>query len=244
MKILWVVLSIVIVLVMGTIVIGLIYLGPIVKLGIEDFGPQIVGVPVTVDNVNVSLISGSATIQGLVVANPKGFSNPDAIKIGRMSITLDAFSVTSNKILIHSVRIESPEIIFEGRLKGSNLSKLLSNVNSAPSSASPSTTVAGTSSPPGKPAPKIEIDDFLITNAKVDVGISGMMSKVLPLPEIHLTNLGKGSGGLTPAELTKTILRTLLTDTIELVAQSLGDIKNTLQGLTGSLTSSLGNLLH
>lgn len=241
MKTLWIVLAVIFGLIIIVTVAGLIYLGPIVKVGIERFGPQITKVPVKVDGVNISVLSGSATITGLIVGNPPGYNNPNAIEMGTMSISLDPFSVTSNKIIIHSVHVESPVITFEGGLSGNNLSKLLKNVNS--SAQNPNAPGNGNvQSSTGKPAPKIEIDDFLITGAKVNIGISGVGSKLLPLPEIHLTNLGKDSNGLTPIELTRTILKTIITSTLNLVASSLGDIKGTLTGLTGSLTNSFGNI--
>lgn len=204
-------------------VVSLFYLGPIVKIGVEQFAPQITKVSVNIDRADVSLL-GSAAIKGLELGNPQGYVNPQAIKVGTISISLDPLSVTTSKILIHSVHVESPLISFELGLGGNNLSKILNNVN------------AYSKNP--QPAPKIEIDDFLITNAKIDVVIGGVINKTLPLPDIHLTNLGKGSDGLTPVELIRKILSAILTGTLKTVAGTAGSITQTL----GSLTSSIGSL--
>jgi hypothetical protein len=74
-----------------------------------------------------------------------------------------------------------------------------------------------------KPAKKIEVDDFLITGAKVHVILTELGGKemTLPLPEIHLTNLGKDGDGLTPTELTRAVFAAVISDTTKAVADAL-----------------------
>ena len=240
MKILISALIVIVVIFIIASVIGLFYLGPIVKVGIERFGPPMTKVSVLVDSVSVSPLSGSASVKGLVVGNPPGYSDPQAINIANAAVSLDPFSLTSNKVLIHSVRIDSPEITFQIGLGGNNLNKILSNVNSSVQSQNASESNSNNNS---KPAPKIEIDDFLITNAKVNVAISGVGSQIVPLPQIHLTDLGKDNNGLSAVEITQTILSAVVSETVKTVASSAGTIKQTVTGITSSLKSSLGSLL-
>ena len=42
----------------------------------------------------------------------------------------------------------------------------------------------------------------------------------VPLPEIHLTDLGKGSDGLTPSDLAGKVLQTVLTRAISAAAEA------------------------
>jgi len=226
-KPLLVILGIIIALFVIIAIVSLLYLGPIVKYGIQQFAPQITKVSVTVDNANVSLL-GSASIYGLTVGNPQGYTSPQAIKSGSMSISLDPLSVTSSKIMIHSVHVESPQITFEGGIFGNNLSQILKNVNA--------------SSTNQQPAPKTEIDDFLITGATINIIISGVINKTVPLPDIHLTDLGKGSNGLTPVELITAILKAILTGTLQAVtgAGGSGGISQTISSLTSSVGSLFG----
>jgi hypothetical protein len=80
--------------------------------------------------------------------------------------------------------------------------------------------------PAGQAGKKIEVDDFLITGAKVHVSLSGIGGKEmsLPLPDIHLTNLGKDKNGITAADLTRRVLDTITTATIKAVANATTDI--------------------
>jgi hypothetical protein len=108
----------------------------------------------------------------------------------------------SDKIVVKSVRVDAAEVTFEGGLGGNNLSKILDNVNAA--------TGAGQSAEPAakdqKAARTLQVDDFLITGAKVNVSLTGMGAKsvTVTLPDVHLTNLGRH--GRNHLELTKLVL--------------------------------------
>ena len=228
------------VLIIAVGVVAGMYIGPIVKFGMENVGPKITKVSIKVDAVDLSLLTGSAKIKGLIVGNPDGYKTPEAISVGNVAVSVDPFSVLSNKIVVHSVQVESPEITFEGGLGKSNLTRIMDNVNAAPANtgSAPSNNSNNNSEAGNKPAPKIEIDDFLITGAKVHVSLTGLMSKemTIPLPDIHLTDLGKGSDGLTPAQLTSAVFGAISTDTVKAVTSAAADLG---QGVT-SLGKGVG----
>ena len=100
----------------------------------------------------------------------------------------------------------------------------------------------------GKPAKKLEVDDFLITGAKVHVTLTllGGKEMTLPLPDIHLTDLGKGDAGLTPADLTSRVLEAITSATLDTVKNSAGDlgkgVENVGKGAVNKITSGLGGL--
>ena len=60
----------------------------------------------------------------------------------------------------------------------------------------------------------------------VHVSLTGIGGKemTLPLPDIHLTNLGKDSAGITAADLTRRVLGAITTATIKAVASATTDI--------------------
>jgi len=226
-------------------------LGGIVKKGVETFGPQITKVSVNLESVHIVLFTGSAKVSGLVVGNPQGYKAPQAISVGVAEVGVNPFSILSDKIVVRTVHIISPEITFEGGLSGNNLGKIMENVNAfGKAGARPATNAAApTASQPGK---KIEVDDFLITGAMVHVRLTDLGGKemTLPLPDIHLTDLGKDSGGLTPAELTRVLLKAVSNATIKVVSTSATDLgkgaenigKGAAQGVN-KVKRSLGDLL-
>jgi uncharacterized protein involved in outer membrane biogenesis len=231
-----VVVILVILIVVAVIVTGF-FLGPIVKTGMETVGPKITQVSIKVDAVKVSLWSGSAGVEGLVVGNPEGYQAPQAISVGSAAVGVNPFSVLSDKIVIRSVRVEAPAITFEGNpFGGNNLKTIMKNVNAATKSGGPAAT-NNAAKTAGKPGKKLEVDDFLITGAKVN--FNGV---ILPLPDIHLTDMGKGGDGITTADLTRRVLDALTTATIKAVGSTITDVgKSAGQAAGKALEKSLGS---
>src|SRR5208283_667269 len=91
--------------VVAVIVVGL-SLDKIVKAGVERIGPKITQTTLTVDVVNVSLLTGSASVKNLVVGTPEGYKAPNAISLGLTAVSVSPMSVLSDKIVVKSVRVE------------------------------------------------------------------------------------------------------------------------------------------
>jgi uncharacterized protein involved in outer membrane biogenesis len=236
------------VLVVIATIVASFFLDGIVKKGVETLGPKITGVPIKLDEMHIALLTCSAKVKGLVVGNPDGYKTPSAISVGVAEVGVNPFSILFGKIVVRSIHVESPEITFEGGLDGSNLGKIMDNVETVSRNGGPAPTTAATPGSKPKPAKKIEVDDFLITGAKVHVSLTGFGGKemTLPLPDIHLTNLGTGSDGLTATDLTRAVLQAITSATIKAVATSMTDIGQGVENLGGTgvdkLKSGIGSL--
>lgn len=210
-----------VVIVVGAVVAGTLFLDGAIKKGVETFGPQLTRVDVKLDGVSLSLLSGSGSIKGLVVGNPEGYKTPTAISVGKASVSLSPGSLMSDKVVIKSVRVEAPEITFELGSGGNNLSKILANVEAATGGSSGSKP-ANTESGPGK---KLQVDEFVITGAKVRVGATALGGTApISLPDIRLSNLGTGPEGITAADLTQQVLKAITDGTVKVAAGAVGDI--------------------
>lgn len=229
-----------------TIIVVGVCLNHIVKKAVETYGPRLTQTTVSLDSVNLSLLTGSARVKGLAVGNPEGYKTPRSISVGLIAVGLDPMSVFSKKVVIRSVRVVSPEITFEGGLAGNNLSQILDNVNSTGQGGGTLSTNAAAAPTSEK---KYEVDDLVVTGAEVQVIIKGAgMSapQVIPLPPIHLTDLGKGGEGITAADLTQRVLTAISSATIETVVQTAANLdKNatSLKQLKQQGVKQLGNAL-
>lgn len=237
--------SLFVVLLCGSIILGF-YLGPIVKSAIETFGPQIVKVPIHVEKVDISLITGSASVKGLRVGNPPGYTTADAITLSGAAINLDPVSLFSKKILIKSVRIDSPQINYEGSLTRSNLSTIMDNLNStAPKKDQEKSPKPETMNTNDHPEPKIQIDDFLISGGKVKISLQAISKQgiTLALPDMHLKDLGKENEGLTPVEMTRSILRQVLSSTIHVATGAITNSKKLLKNIGKTVGGEINSLI-
>jgi len=173
------------------VVIALVLVGkinPIVKSGIEKTGPVILKAPVTLEGVNISFFSGSGELKGFTVGNPEGYKTSYAFQMDRLKVDLDVKSVTSDKIHIEDIIIDSPNIVFEGGFGKNNLSQLQKNASTFTSGGSKEKETASDSQ-----SQKLLIDHVLIQNGTISVSMGILQGKKLtvPLPKIELKDIGK-----------------------------------------------------
>lgn len=234
-----IIIGIVVVIVAVVIVVGF-FLGDVVKTGINTVGPKVTQTAFSVESVSISPLTGSASLKDFVIGNPAGYTSqaPNAIIVGKTAVSLEPLSVMGDKIIIKSIEVISPEITFEGNpLGANNLKTIMDNVNAFTGG----TQSAGTNAPAeAKPGKKLEVDNFLITGAKVHFN-----GTTLALPDIHLAGLGTGPDGITPADLTKAVLSQINVSTIQAVAGSVGDAGKAIGNSVneaGKIGKSLGGL--
>jgi hypothetical protein len=222
MKKLWLkILLVLVALVIIAGILGFVFLDSIVKRSVETVGPAIAKVEVKLAGAHISPFSGSGKLKGLVVGNPPDYKTSEAIKVGEVGVSVVPSSMMGDKVIVRSVKVVGPEITFEGSLSGNNLSKILENVQGTEAKTQPQTkeeTKAKTR--------KLQVDDFLISGGKVHMSATllGGKSATVPLPEIHLTKLGQGPEGITPAELVSKVLKEVTDATVKAVGAAIGNV--------------------
>lgn len=225
------------------------FLDGAIKKGVETVGPQVTKVDVKLNSASLSLLSGAGSIKGLVVGNPEGYKSPHAISLGSASLAVSPGSVFSDKIIVKSIRVEAPEIIYELGPGGNNLKKIQANVADFAGSSDKSAPAET------KASKKLQVDELVVTGGKVTLAVSALGGKGLtaPLPDIHLTNLGTGPEGITAAELTKQVLSqvteaslkvatTLVAQAGKEVLNSAGDAGKSAVDAAGKAAKGIGDL--
>jgi hypothetical protein len=229
-----------VVLVVVAVILGAIFLDSIVKKGVETAGPQITKTTLKLDGVSLSIMSGSGAIKGFVLGNPEGFKSQSSVKVNQVDVGVKPMSVLGDKVHVTHVRVIEPEITFEItgiNVRANNLSKILENVQSV---AGPAEATAKTEPKPAGPARKLQVDDFVLSRAKVTVISSSMAGRTanVTIPDIHFANLGTGPDGITAAELTKKVLDEVVPAVIVAAQNAVGDLS---KGATEMLKATKGN---
>lgn len=182
-----------------------LWLGSLIKAGVERIGPMVTKTPVSVDTLTISLLSGCATVNGLVIGNPPGYRAPRAISIGRVRVCVAPSSVFSNPLVVTEVTVTSPDVTVEGLFTGSNINKIRDHVQAfaASEKAKPSAAPAQTGSR------RILIREFRLTNGHarlwLNAGPLGEGGATVGMPDVHLQNIGKETNGGKPEELASAI---------------------------------------
>ncbi len=221
--------GVVLTVVVGAVVFLFSSLDGIVKKIIEEAGTQVAGVKVSVGGVKISLSEGKASISGLSVANPPGFSSDPAFKLGEISVTLDTGSINKNPVVVKEVVVASPAVAYELGSGGSNLDALQKNVQAFTAKHG-----GGKSEAKAEPAKstdakseekKLVIDRLAITGGQVKLAAGGIpgAATTAKLGDIVLTGIGKDSGGASSAQVAQKVLDALVNGAVK-SATSLGNV--------------------
>jgi uncharacterized protein involved in outer membrane biogenesis len=206
----------------GAAVVAVLLLATsIIKQVIEQVGGDATQAKVSLSDVSLSLTSGEGALKGLVIGNPKGFKGSQAFKLGEVSLKVDPNSITKDVIVVKEVVIASPDITYElADAGGDNIRTIQANTKSyaskfGGSKTAPAAKPAPSPAPaPSQPAAKDEkdkkmiIENLYVRGGRVGVTASALAGKPLgtTLPDIHLTNIGKASGGATAAEVADQVI--------------------------------------
>lgn len=199
----------------GVFVVLQIFGGAVIKKTVNVAGPQILGVPVVLDEANLSIISGHAHLKGLRVGNPEGFKTDHLFEVGRLDVELDVRSLLSDTIRIRSIRVLDPSITYERGLLNSNLGALLDQLGGeADAEAKPGETPPEQAAAPDKAAEKaggakVIIDEFRIEGARVRLSLTAAqgLAAPIPLPPIVLTDMGKESEGASFTDVLRDVFK-------------------------------------
>ncbi len=215
---------------------------------IETQGSRVTQVAVKVDGVDINLSGLKAGIRGLSIANPPGFKTPLAIRLGEISVRLDK-NWSTRTVVIDEVLVRAPQITYEIGRNGSNIAAIQKNVENfmnGGGTGDGGSGTADTASTPNKNKDKnsgdakLVIKDLYIRNGRINVSASMFQGKPLSvaLPEIHLKNIGKLTGGASPAEIINLVFAAI-TKSSGQAAGSLDLSKLGLSGISGKSVKAL-----
>jgi hypothetical protein len=151
--------------------------------------------PVVTPWLQISQADKTASLRGLRVGNPPGFSDADALVVGNVSASFAGDAATA--IVVKDAVVDGLQIGYEPGPKESNLDVLQKNLRTGPhadmSSAYPS---------------RIVIRKLRIQHAEIVTKQNS--GAPLELPEMTLADIGTDAKPITPAEAAKRILGEVL----------------------------------
>lgn len=201
---------------------AMFFLGHIVKAGVNAFGPKLTQTKFVLAGARISPLSGSGTLTGLEVGNPKGWSDNNAFKLGRVHVDIAPLSILGDHVVIEEVVIDGPEFLYETKLVSSNIKDLLKNIEQFSGAKDAAANEPKTKS--GQPI-KFVIKKFRLTNGVARLGV-GVAALPVPLPPISIDDLGVAEGGITPDQaagvVMKQVLGGIVSGTAEALSKTIG----------------------
>jgi uncharacterized protein involved in outer membrane biogenesis len=212
------------------------FLGSIVKAGVNKFGPGITQTRVELKAANLSPLSGEGTLNGLAVGNPKGWSEGNAFQLGRVQFDVEPASLFGDHIVINEITIEQPEFLYETKLIASNIGDLLKNIEQA------------IGKPEGEPKSKsgkqvkMVIKKLTLRDGRVTLGV-GAAAITMPMPPVHMTDIGTAEGGLTPGQVALAVMRNVMPNVVAASAEALARVGGTGGAAAAEAAKQAGQVL-
>jgi len=199
-------------------------LNNIVEKGIRTFAPQVTLTDVTLEKSNISLFSGKGELKGLVIGNPEGFSENNAVTLDTIKVEVDVKSIFSDILRIKRISIDGPKISYEIDGKRNNIKTIRNNIKSF-------TKIDGNQKETDRnkkdTQKKIIIDLLEIKNGEIGLAATFFKGKgvSLELTEIMVRDMGREKGGLSPAETSFEIFKVLSNSVTSAVSVSTGTLR-------------------
>jgi hypothetical protein len=212
-----------------------IFLGSIVTTGVNRFAPSITQTPVHLEGARLSPLSGSGTLKGLFIGNPKGWSGDKAFYIGKIHVKAEPSSIFKDCVVLSDVSIDSPEIVYETKVLSSNIGDLLKNIQGSSAEGANKDEPVGKE---GKPL-KFIVKHFSLTHGRVTLGI-GPTALTLPMPAVTLDDVGAREGGISSSALTLAVMRSVTGSIVKATTEAAGKIGSTMGAAAGSTAKSAG----
>jgi hypothetical protein len=196
-------------LVILALITGLSNIGPIIESAVNTYGPDLTKTEVRLDDVSVSLLSGTARLSGFLLGSPDGFDAPHVMQVGAITMSIDKGSLTEDMIVVDEIVIEQPEIVYERSGGRDNFTAILANIEQ-------SLGLERAAEPVEEQSPRtMLVRRFAVKDGKVKLAMSlgKDMTISVPLPDIEMENIGgeKASPGEVSRELLSSIYKQIST---------------------------------
>ncbi len=206
----------------------------IVKSLVEEVGTEVTNAQVRVREVKINLAEGRATLSGLTVANPPGFSSDPLFTLGNISVAIDTSSLTGPVYLIEEISIDGVHVLAEQKGAITNVQKFMDGM---PKSGD-SDDVGDTGS--NEVDIKLAIGRIVFSDGTMELRSDQIGNQSVELKKLQLRNIGTAENGLTPGEVGEKIAGQLMVGVKDALKSALGQYLR--KEAEASIRTKLGSL--
>lgn len=242
-----------------------LWLGPIVRPSVNAIAPQFTKTAFNIDKLHLNPYTCNFELGGVVLGNPEGFSETNAVQLGYFNVDVDTGSLSSDVIVVENVEITDIYVTLLKNADGkTNIDVIKENVlgaedevkaqedavrkerEEAERKAGMTEEQIKAEEEAAKFNKKIIVNRFVFKNVSGKVAISRKLVVPFKVPSIELKDIGKDSGGYDVDHLVAAIIKefwaSVMASAVEL-SGALGDGAKALGGLLGDGTGKAGDAL-
>ena len=218
--------SLILTLLVAALLITYVYSGSILKKGITQAGPAIIGVPIDLESIEANPILGKVQVDKLVIHNPQPFKSDYAFKIDDFRFDFDPMSALGNTMHIRELVIDGATVMSDG-LTADNHRAILKHIQSLTGPEKKGTQKEPEETEkPKAPGKKLIIDHFSFINSSLIIQMDGEEITKVDFPNIKLDEIGTKGNALTAAEALAQIYTAIAQETTKVLTVNEDVIEN------------------
>ena len=210
----------------------------VVKVALQHYGPQVAGVSVKVEDVELSPANGRGRLRGLEIGNPPGFAASRAARFGDIVLDVDPATLRSDVVHVRSISVESSTIVYERAGKATNLDAISRNIEAYVKRAADADDGQTGGAFPRKR--RFVIDRLAIRSAKVTMTNPALKGQgvTFDLPDIELRDVGARGGGATASQVAAAVTNAIISRIAQRVLSNFDLLRQ--GGLEGAIDALKG----
>lgn len=197
------------------------------RSAIENTLTRTFGTEASLQSVDVALLSGRVTAEGLVLLNPSEFESPHFASLATTRVRASLGELLGDPVTVDEVVLEDFELYLEYASGETNFGPILESAEAA----------RGENAGDGR---RYRVRTLVIRDVaariRFDPGAGQAVERTVEIPEIRLEDLGTGEGeGLTLSRLADAVVRATVGAVVRRSGDLAGDLGGLLEGAVGSL---------
>lgn len=186
--------------------------GPIAKFAVNHVAGPFLGVSAHVDDVSFSPIKGKLAMENFVLGNPKGFDSEYMMKLDHLLFDLETGSLFSDPLHIEEIEVTGFAVTLDG-IVNNNISAFIDGLSGGKDGEEKEEKKEEKQEEKDaekKPARKVYIGSVDISDTHFNFAPFAGKSLPIPLPPIHLDEIGKPDDGASIMDAVKQIMGGIL----------------------------------
>lgn len=202
------------------------------RSALESVLSRTLGTETSVESLDLGILSGEMTLEGLRVANPEGFESPRFLTLRRARLTAGLGALFADTVDVHELTLEGMELTLEQRGTASNVRPILASVEEARARRAPEDEA------------RFRIGEMVVrevtARVRLESGMGDGAGATVEIPEIRLRDVGSGQGGAVAlSELAALTVQVVLRGVVRESGGLPGSLGELLRGQVGSLPGNL-----
>ncbi len=210
-------------------------IGSIIEGSVNTVVPKLLGVPVSVSDVDVSVLRGEVKISNFEIGNPEGFDTPYMFHLGTLHVDVATRDLFKGTCHIREIHVGEPKVWYHQKLTSNNIAAFLGQLEER---FPPPEKEDKTDKPKNeKKSMPVVIDHFLVDEGTIGVKVGAGFE--VPLLEIELNDIGK-DGAFMPIQIVQILVKSILSSVVHAVGSVGGAAVDAVGAVGGAAADAVG----